>query len=210
MQWAQPLDETILTVLVSIGPPILRTSLCCSLLCMYLCVRVLCVCVCMYVKARGNVLVGYQSTAIPLLTIQVHHRGLNLPWSSLDLDKHQNPLLSSVLANQMPGSVTLSEDKPTYSQCGPLLSVCVSAKLKSSCFSCCLGASLPRWPWLIFSPTHTHKPVSTNIDVCIFSTQRNIAEANSIRHLKVFFLHFARALSFNQVPNSLSEHSDWK
>lgn len=157
MHWTQPLDEIILIILVSVRPPILRTetSLCCSLLCMHLCVRVLYVCVCVYAcKSLGNVLVHYQSTAIPLLTIQVHHRGLNLPWSSLDLDKHQNPLLSSVLANQMPGSVTLSEDKPTYSQCGPLLSVCVSAKLKSSCFSCCLGASLPWWPWLIFSPTH--------------------------------------------------------
>lgn len=60
-----------------------------------------------------------------MLTVHVCHRGLILLYSCLDLDKHQNSLLSSVIADQTPGSVTLSNDRPTYSQCTPLLSVCV-------------------------------------------------------------------------------------
>lgn len=134
------------------------------------------VCMCLF-KSQGNVLVHYQGTAIPLLTIQVHHRGLNLPWSSPDLDKHQNPLLSSVPANQMPGSVTLSEDRPTYSQWGPLLSVCVSAKLKSSCFSCCLCASLPWCAWLIFSPTHIQTSQHEHVENAFFLLWKNITFA---------------------------------
>lgn len=64
--------------------------------------------------------------------------------------------LSSVLANQRPCcSAALSEDEPGFPQSGPLLSVWVCASLKSSCCSCCRGASLPRWPRLIISPTHT-------------------------------------------------------
>lgn len=81
-----------------------------------------------------------------------------------------SPLLSSVLANQMPCcSVTLSEDKPTYSQCGPLLSVCVFLP----------SLNLPAFPVASFTlvtmayilPPHAYKPVSMDMNECIFSTQ---------------------------------------
>lgn len=126
-------------------------------------------------KGQGNVLVCDQHRPIPSLTIQVNHRALILPCSSTNLDKHQNSPLHSVSlltslslsANQMPGSVTLSEDTPTYSQCGPLLSLCVCARLKSSWFSCCLDASLPWWPWLTPHHTHTQIPVSKREHKCV-------------------------------------------
>lgn len=157
------MDEIIPILL---EPPVLKLLFVVAF-CVCVCVCTPRVCVC---RSQGNVLVHYQSTAIPLLTIQVHHRGLNLPRSSLDLDKHQNPLLSSVLANQMPGSVTLSEDAPTYSQCGPLLSACVCVFLPSLNLPASPVASVLHYPGdrSLWSPSPTYKPIMKHEHGCVY------------------------------------------
>lgn len=115
---------------------------------------------CQYILS-ANVLVCNHRRADSSLTIQLDHRRLTLSSSSTNLDKHEDPSSSHLpllFTNQIPGSVNLLEDMPTYSQWGPMQSLCASAKLKSSWISCCLGASLPWWPWLILA-SHS-KPVS--------------------------------------------------
>lgn len=75
-------------------------------------------------------------------TVQVHYRGLTLPHSSTNLDRHHTCPLS-LSSNQISNSFTLSEDMPEYSVWIAAIRVCFCQSLNLPAFPVCPSSPTP-------------------------------------------------------------------